>query len=163
MPIAPYGGSLVDRMLTGQEAVDARAKAESLHRIQLDDIAMSDLYLLAVGGFSPLTGFMGQDDYQSVLENMTLASGLPWSVPVTLPVDDVTGFQPDDEIALMAPDGSVAAIMWADGIGRRRRSTGPPTGRTPVWSGWTASATTWWPDRSTTCTRGTSAASQSGT
>jgi sulfate adenylyltransferase len=116
MPIAPYGGTLIDRTLTGQDAADAREKARSLHRVQLDAIAMSDLYLLAVGGFSPLTGFMGRDDYEAVLDGMTLASGLPWSVPVTLPVDDVSGFHPDDEIALVAPDGAVAAILWVDEI-----------------------------------------------
>lgn len=116
MPIPPYGGTLVDRTLTGDDAADAREKAASLHPVQLDAIAMSDVYLLAVGGFSPLTGFMGREDYESVLEDMTLANGLPWSVPITLPVDDVSGFHPDDEIALMAPDGSVAALMEVDEI-----------------------------------------------
>jgi sulfate adenylyltransferase len=111
MSITPYGGTLIDRTLTGDAAADARFRAESLHQVHLTDIAMSDLYLLAVGGFSPLTGFMGQADYNAVLDDMTLADGLPWTVPVTLAVDDASGFGPGDEIALMAPDGAPAALM----------------------------------------------------
>ncbi len=76
---------------------------------------MSDLFLLAVGGFSPLTGFMGREDYESVLENMTLANGLPWSIPVTLAVSD-PAFGVGDEIALRAPDGQVAALMRVEEI-----------------------------------------------
>ncbi len=116
MPIAPYGGTLVDRTLTGEAAEDARKKAASLRQVELSHVAMSDLYLLAVGGFSPLTGFMGRADYEAVLDTMTLANGLPWTVPVTLAVDDVTDVHPDDEIALIAPDGEVAAIMWVDEV-----------------------------------------------
>lgn len=116
MTIPPYGGNLVDRRMRGPEAADARNKASSLPSVALSSVVMSDLYLIAVGGFSPLTGFMGSEDYGSVLENMTLASGLPWSVPVTLPVDGPDGFGVDDEIALIAPDGEVAALMCVEEI-----------------------------------------------
>ena len=115
MPIPPYGGTLVDRRLRGEEAEDARNRAEGLPRVRLGDVAMSDLYLIAVGGFSPLTGFMGSADYESVLSDITLASGLPWSVPVTLPVES-PAFEAGDEVALVAPDGTVAALMWVDEI-----------------------------------------------
>ncbi|HWK88516.1 MAG TPA: sulfate adenylyltransferase [Longimicrobium sp.] len=113
MPIAPYGGTLVDRRLAGDGADDARRRARVLPQVRLGSHALSDLYLIAVGGFSPLTGFMGSDDYHAVLERMTLADGLPWSVPVTLPVtpDEARAFAPGDEVALIAPDGEPAAIL----------------------------------------------------
>jgi sulfate adenylyltransferase len=116
MSIEPYGGALIDRRLAGKDADEAREKAATLPRVPLSEVAMSDLYLLAVGAFSPLTGFMGREDYESVLDNMTLANGLPWSVPVTLPVEDTSTFGVDDEIALIAPDGEVAAVLWVDEI-----------------------------------------------
>ena len=112
MPIAPYGGSLVNRVLEGSAGDEARRRADSLPQVRVSSHTLSDLYLLAVGGFSPLTGFMGRADYESVVEKMTLANGLPWSVPVTLPVSlrEAETFGPGDEIALMAGD-EVAAIV----------------------------------------------------
>lgn len=115
MTIPAYGGTLIDRRLSGDEADDARELAPSLPRVQLGEVAMSDLYLLAVGGFSPLTGFMGRADYESVLSNIALANGLPWSVPVTLPVED-SSLDEGDQVALIAPDGTVAALMRIDEV-----------------------------------------------
>ena len=115
MPILPYGGTLINRRLDGAEADAARARAGSLQRVHLGDVAMSDLYLIAVGGYSPLTGFMGRAEYESVLERATLANGLPWSIPVTLPVE-APSFETGDEVALIAPDGPVAALMEVDEI-----------------------------------------------
>ena len=112
MPIAPYGGSLVNRVLDGAAADEARRRAGSLPQVRISSQTLSDLYLIAVGGFSPLIGFMGKADYESVVEKMTLASGLPWSIPVTLPVSgaEAETFAPGDEIALMTED-EVAAIL----------------------------------------------------
>ena len=49
---------------------------------------LSDLEMLAVGALSPLTGFLGEKDYHSILDTMHLTNGLPWTIPVTLSVDD---------------------------------------------------------------------------
>jgi sulfate adenylyltransferase len=78
-------------------------------------MAASDLEMIAVGAFSPLTGFMGQEDYDAVIDNMRLSNGLPWTVPVTLPVDDDTaaGLEEGQEIALVSGD-QLMGIMTVD-------------------------------------------------
>ncbi|MEN9518965.1 MAG: sulfate adenylyltransferase [Cyanobacteriota bacterium] len=84
--IAPHGGELINRLASAQEKQDFLAKADSLPRVQLDERATSDLVMIAIGGFSPISGFMGQNDYLGVVKEMRLANNLPWSVPVTLSV-----------------------------------------------------------------------------
>lgn len=84
--IAPHGGELINRLASAQEKEDFLAKADSLPRVKLDERATSDLVMIAIGGFSPINGFMGQNDYLGVVKEMRLANNLPWSVPVTLSV-----------------------------------------------------------------------------
>ena len=79
--IKPHGGTLVDR--TG----DRPDGVESLEQVALTSRELSDLDMLAAGALSPLEGFMGRDDYERVVEEMRLASGLPWALPVCLAVD----------------------------------------------------------------------------
>jgi sulfate adenylyltransferase len=76
----PHGGTLV-------QAYHPNYNTSLIEReIQIDAIALSDLELIGVGLFSPLTGFLGKADYESVVEKLRLANGTVWSVPVTLPV-----------------------------------------------------------------------------
>ena len=82
--IAPHGGTLIDRTARPQEAEQLRAEAYELPKIPLTSREESDLELLAVGAFSPLTGYMARGDYERVVREMRLASGLPWSLPITL-------------------------------------------------------------------------------
>ncbi len=86
--IAPHGGTLINRLASPEQKQDFLSKADSLPRVALDPRAASDLVMIAIGGFSPLTGFMAQADYEPVVTDMRLASGLPWSVPVTLSVSE---------------------------------------------------------------------------
>ncbi len=86
--IPPHGGHLINRIATDAERKEFEAQADRLLRVQLDDRALSDLQMIAIGGFSPLTGFMESKDYETVVTDMRLANGLPWSIPVTLPVSD---------------------------------------------------------------------------
>jgi sulfate adenylyltransferase len=86
--IAPHGGQLINRIATPQERQTFLDQADSLPRISIDERTTSDLVMIAIGGFSPLTGFMEQEDYQSVVSSMYLANGLPWSIPITLSVTE---------------------------------------------------------------------------
>lgn len=118
MTIAPYGGTLIDRRPNAEAADTLRSEAADLPVIALSERLMSDLYLIAVGGLSPLTGFMGSADYESVLADMRLASGLPWAVPIVLPATEgeLGALDIGGKAALMAPDGEVAGVIEIEEI-----------------------------------------------
>ena len=84
--IAPHGGHLVNRIATPEQREEFLSKADFLPRVQLENRAGSDLEMIAIGGFSPITGFMNQDDYNQVVSDMRLTNGVPWSIPITLSV-----------------------------------------------------------------------------
>ncbi|MDP9223644.1 MAG: sulfate adenylyltransferase [Actinomycetota bacterium] len=85
----PHGGSLELRMASAEELDDLRTEAGGLTAIEAASRRiLSDLELLAVGAVSPNRGFMGRADYTSVVGEMRLANGLPWSLPITLPAAD---------------------------------------------------------------------------
>jgi len=86
--IAPHGGQLINRIASPAQQAEFLSKADHLPRVQLDERAASDLALIAIGGFSPLTGFLEKADYDRVVNEMHLANGLPWSIPITLPVTE---------------------------------------------------------------------------
>ncbi len=83
--IPPHGGVLVDRVLRGATRDEAIERAQFLPRLHLSPTSASDLELIAVGAFSPLTGFMARADYDAVVDVMRLGSGLVWSLPIVLP------------------------------------------------------------------------------
>jgi sulfate adenylyltransferase len=100
--IAPHGGELVDRTGERPDGVEA------LETLTLTPRELSDLDMLASGALSPLDGFLGQDDYESVLETMRLASGLPWALPVCLAVEEApTG----DRVALSDHSGRIYGVL----------------------------------------------------
>ena len=103
--IPPHGGRLTDRMLRGDVLAAARERAVSLKRISLNARMMSDLELLAVGAYSPLEGFMGEADYRAVLNEMRLANGLPWTLPITLAVRRAAAdeLREGEDVALVTP------------------------------------------------------------
>ncbi|MBE8968740.1 sulfate adenylyltransferase [Nostocales cyanobacterium LEGE 12452] len=86
--IAPHGGQLVNRIATAEQRAEFLSKADFLPRVQLDARAVSDLEMIAIGAFSPLTGFMNQEDYDRTVTEMRLANGLVWSIPITLSVSE---------------------------------------------------------------------------
>ena len=112
-PIAPHGGQLVSCLVTGDRRDALLDKAKSLPRVQLDERAQSDVEMIAVGAFSPLRGFLGAADYRAVVEHMRLTNGLPWSIPVTLPVSRAQAdpLTEGTEVALVDERNTVLAIL----------------------------------------------------
>ncbi|RHW38961.1 sulfate adenylyltransferase [Neobacillus notoginsengisoli] len=104
--INPHGGVLVNRV---KETMKIDGKNLG---VELDAMALSDLELIAIGAYSPLVGFMGKNDYESVVERMRLQSGIVWSIPITLPVSKKIAAQiaPGDTINLES-EGSVYGVM----------------------------------------------------
>jgi sulfate adenylyltransferase len=111
--ISPHGGELVNRLATPEQRELFESKALSLPRVTLNARAVSDLEMIAIGGFSPLTGFMHQQDYNSVVTEMHLANGLAWSIPITLPVtEEIAGaFQEGDLVRLDNPQGKYIGVL----------------------------------------------------
>ena len=86
--IAPHGGELINRVASSAQREIFISKADFLPRVELDERAVSDLEMIAIGGFSPLKGFMNQADYNRVVTEMRLANGIVWSIPITLSVTE---------------------------------------------------------------------------
>ncbi|MEW5986639.1 MAG: sulfate adenylyltransferase [Chloroflexota bacterium] len=110
--VLPHGGHLVNRMLRGEIRQAVAERAQRLFKLNLSPLNLSDLELLASGAFSPLTGFMGQADYERVVGEMRLVNGLVWSIPITLAVDNDTAatLALQQEIAL-CENGRPLAVM----------------------------------------------------
>ncbi len=85
--IAPYGGELVNLLVTGKEREELLERLPSLASVKISQRAVHDLELLATGAFSPLDRYMSKTDYELVLENMRLADGTLWPLPITLTVN----------------------------------------------------------------------------
>ena len=105
--IAPHGGELVDR--TGPRPDDL----DSLEQVPLSARELSDLDMLASGALSPLTGFMGRGDYERVVEDMHLAGGLAWALPVCLAVAQAPS---GDRVVLTDGSGTALALLEVDEV-----------------------------------------------
>jgi len=110
--IAPHGGTLVDRALTGGEREQALERARGLPRLELSERSLADLECLATGIYSPLTGFVSEADYTSIVDTMRLENGTVWSIPITLQVtEEVVGRYPVGQEVALTAGGEVLAIM----------------------------------------------------
>lgn len=107
--ISPHGSpELIELLLKGQELEDEKKKAETLLQVNITSRESGDLIMMGIGGFTPLTGFMGYDDWKSVCSEMKMPSknGLFWPIPVTLSTDKETAdkIKLGDEIALYSDE-----------------------------------------------------------
>src|SRR5439155_24792984 len=101
--IDPLGGTLVERRLD-ETLVDV----EGLPSLQLDAVALADLELISNGAYSPLAGFMPRDDYNRVVQHASLAGGVPWTLPITLPVPAAEAATLKEGIVVALRDGQGA-------------------------------------------------------
>jgi sulfate adenylyltransferase len=111
--IAPHGGELIDRVVPEEERRERAIEAAELPRVPLGPRTLSDLQMISTGVFSPLEGFMLRDEYESVVEDMRLGSGLAWSLPITLSADEeqANELSEGSEIALVDGAGEPVATM----------------------------------------------------
>ncbi len=114
--IEPYGGKLVNLVVDPQEREALLAHAPKLSSIKITMRNLCDLELLATGGFSPLTTFMGKADYERVLHEMRLADGTLWPLPITLTADPKELPTVGDDIVLRNTNNDVIAIMTIDEV-----------------------------------------------
>ena len=113
--IAPHGGTLINRIVEGKERETLLSKAASLPKLQLDAWTLSDVEMIAIGGFSPLDGFLTKRDYESVVNDRRLTNRLVWTIPVTLAVDPQTAktLKAKSDVALVS-NGLVIAIVHVE-------------------------------------------------
>ncbi|WP_438822923.1 sulfate adenylyltransferase [Nostoc favosum] len=111
--IEPHGGKLVDCYLYGKEGEIALENAHSLPRLILSDRNLADLECIVTGVYSPLDGFVGEQEYHTIVKDMRLSSGLAWSIPVTLQIPEsiADNYKLDNEIALSHSNGEILAVM----------------------------------------------------
>jgi sulfate adenylyltransferase len=112
--VPPHGGSLVNRVMPPwlAERAQERVHARRLQTVTLTPLQLADLELIAIGAYSPLQGFLAEKDYRSVVDDMRLANGLPWSLPITLRWDGVEkGGRIGDELALLDDRGVLRGVL----------------------------------------------------
>jgi sulfate adenylyltransferase len=120
--IPPHGGKLVDLRLPKAQAERAAEEAEHLPKIHIGARELSDLEMMAVGALSPLTGFMGEKDYRSVIEQVHLSNGLVWTIPVTLSVDEEEAKRIGGaSLVALISHGHAVALIDVDQVYRRDR------------------------------------------
>jgi hypothetical protein len=128
--IAPHGGTLITRILEGHEKEERLTRVSSLATIPLTYFALSELDNIACGLYSPLTGYMTSEAYESVIEEMRLPNGTVWPIPIVLPVE-----------------ASLAKTL-PRGRGKHRPSMEQSTKRTLGSPVYTAVRRRWWEARS---------------
>jgi sulfate adenylyltransferase len=111
--IAPHGNILRDLYLAPDDAVALKRAAVRVPSWTLTPRQMCDVKLLLNGGFSPLDGFLGEADYHRVVDDMRLADGTLWPMPITLDVDRTTAdsIGVGDRLALRDPEGWLVAVL----------------------------------------------------
>ncbi len=117
--IKPHGGELINRLVPESERQVWLDQASKLQAIKINTWTISDIDLIAIGAFSPLTGFMNEADYRSVLDHMRLANGLVWSIPIVLPVgaEEAVKLAVGQQASLVGEhDGVVYAVLDVESV-----------------------------------------------
>src|SRR5689334_17402505 len=109
--ITPYGGKLVNLVVEGKEREELLVRAAKLPSIKITMRNLCDLELIATGGFSPLTTFMGKADYDRVLKEMRLADGTLFPLPITLTADPKELPTVGEDLALRNANFDLIAVM----------------------------------------------------
>jgi sulfate adenylyltransferase len=112
--VPPHNSEQVKPLLLPEtERAGERRRAEKLRKVPLDSRAVSDVFMLAMGAYTPLDGFMGYDDWRGSCLDMKLAGGVFWPIPITLPIDKelADSIHAEEQIALVGESGAILAVM----------------------------------------------------
>jgi sulfate adenylyltransferase len=111
--IRPHGGRLINRLVDAADASAVAKEAAGLPVITLRPAQCCDLEMIAIGAFSPLTGFARRADFESICRSMRLADGTVWPIPITLAVDDATKvpLRAGSSAAMRHPDGTLLGVI----------------------------------------------------
>ncbi len=109
--VPPHGGKLLPRLLKGKELVETTDRARELPTVRMTSRETSDLIMIGIGAFSPVTGFMGSEDWQRICEEFKMRDGTFWPIPTTLSVfkDEAARLREGKELALV--DGESGTLM----------------------------------------------------
>ncbi len=116
--IAPHGGTLIDLMVSEARADELKTESRDFASWDLRGRQIYDLELLMNGAFSPLQGFLGKDDYESVRDDMRLTDGTLWPMPITLDVDAefAESLNPGEKVALRDEEGVMLAVLTVSDV-----------------------------------------------
>jgi len=116
----PHGGVLVNLMADADRAKELKELSRDCPSWDLTARQLCDLELLMNGGFSPLRGFLARSDYEGVCENMRLADGTLWPMPIMLDVTEevAEGLEPRGKLALRDPEGVMLAVLNVEEVWR---------------------------------------------
>ena len=113
--VPPHGSESVKPLLLPEvERAEEQKRTEKLKKIPLDSRAVSDVFMLALGAYTPLEGFMGHDDWRGSCIEMKMRNAVFWPIPITLPVDKniAAGIHQEEEVALVdAETNNILAVM----------------------------------------------------
>jgi sulfate adenylyltransferase len=113
--VPPHDSEEVKPLLVPEaERAGERERAQTLRKIPLDSRTVSDTFMLAMGAYTPLTGFAGYDDWRRACRDMKLTNGVFWPIPITLSVSkDISDtIRAEEEVALVhAETGEILAVM----------------------------------------------------
>jgi ATP sulfurylase len=112
--VSPHGGLLVN-LIASDDEID---EAKKLNTIEVSDFDLMDIEQMATGTYSPLRGFMSQDELSSVLDNMSLPSGVIWTMPLILQVDEERAreFVQGDKVSLCSNAGIIHGTISVNDI-----------------------------------------------
>ena len=118
--IAPHGGNLINLIADDDRCLALKKSMRDVPSWTLSERQNCDIELLINGAFSPLTGFMGRADYESVCDTMSLVDGTFWPIPITLDVpEDLAGrLSAGKDLALRDQEGVLIAVLHVDDIYR---------------------------------------------
>ena len=113
----PHGGKLVDRVLKEREAEEIRKNRKKFYNIDLTYDKFQELANITTGVFSPLEGFMTEEDYKSVIIRSRLANDIPWTIPIVLDISKEEAKKlPKKEPVVLSFNGKLVGLMQIQDI-----------------------------------------------